>query len=81
MGGIYAEGVSVTLTCLTESPVSHIDWHRGNDRVGSAGDFVIVSFSATDAGSYTCRATNNDVGTVTSSLAVLQLASTYNIYT
>ena len=51
-----------------------IQWYRDGDVVGSGTEHVIESFMAQHAGSYTCRATSNGVGTVTSAVAVLQLA-------
>ena len=75
---MYSEDDPVTLTCTTETTVDSIKWYRDDELVGSSGTvFTIESFSAQNAGGYVCRATTNEVGTVTSAIAVLELAGTY----
>lgn len=78
-GGIFSSGDSVSLTCQTESAVDTITWYRNEELVGSETNYNIPSFSADVAGNYTCRATTNVVGTVTSALAELQLAGRFTI--
>ena len=80
IGGIYASGVSISLTCATLSPVNTIFWYKDRTQVGSGSTFEIASFSAGDVGNYSCRASVNGVGTVTSAIAELQLAGRRSKY-
>lgn len=74
-GGIYSTGDTVRLTCQAEGPsVNAITWYHNGDQVDTGPTHDIPSFTAAEAGTYTCRATTNGVGTVTSALAKLQLA-------
>lgn len=73
-GGIYSSGDTVSFNCQTAEPVNAIDWYHNEVWVGFGTTYNISSFSATEAGTYTCQATTNGVGTVTSALAELQLA-------
>lgn len=74
-GDVYSMQASVNLTCGTESAVNIIEWYRNEEIfVGGGTEYLIASFGEEDAGNYTCRATINGVGTVTSAIATLQLA-------
>ena len=64
----------MSLSCMTEEVVDLLEWYRDGEVVDSGPELVIASFMAQHAGSYTCRATSNGVGTVTSAVADLQLA-------
>ena len=68
----------MSLSCMTEEVVDLVQWYRDGEVVGSGPEHVIASFVAQHAGNYTCRATSNGVGTVTSAVAVLQLASKHS---
>lgn len=57
-----------------------VEWYRedGETLAGSAtGEQLQLTMSASEAGSYACRATLNGVGSVTSAFATLQLAGTW----
>ena len=73
-GGVHIQGDPVTLSCRTTTEVSSIEWFKDDQLLGSGPQFSIESFSESQAGNYTCRATTNGVGTVTSASARLQLA-------
>ena len=65
---------SSLLMYITVSPVNTIFWYKDRTHVGSGSTFEIASFSEGDVGNYSCRASVNGVGTVTSAIAERQLA-------
>ena len=73
-GGVHIQGDPVTLSCRTTTEVSSIEWFKDDQLLGSGPQFSIESFSESQAGNYTCRATTTGVGSVTSASARLQLA-------
>ena len=64
----------MTLSCMTDMTVEQIDWYRDGVKVGSGVEYNIEQFIEVQAGSYNCLATSQDVGTVTSAIAMLELA-------
>ena len=74
IGGIYRSGAFINLTCETMSPVDTIFWYKDGTQVESGHTFEITSFGEGDVGNYSCMASINGVGTVTSAVAELQLA-------
>ena len=66
----------VPLSCAASEGVHLTRWYRNGVLVGGEGnEFVIASFREEFAGNYTCKATVNGVGTITSAIARVQLAS------
>lgn len=63
----------------TGSPTPTYQWYRNGSAIGSgtSATLVVNGATASDAGSYTCTATNAS-GSVTSNAAVLAIASTNN---
>lgn len=85
---IQAPGESVTFTCTVTGTTSPATWRRDNSPVtedssnsidDAQNQLTVSNFSSNLAGNYTCVA-SNDVGSVSSSTAVLQVAGESSLY-
>ena len=85
-GGVYRNQTGVTLGCEASGATS-LQWsHNGNlvtpdaRRTIGANTLTIVSLNNDVAGNYTCLA-SNDVGTITSAVAEVQIAGKHTVRT
>ena len=75
IGSIGILGDTVSLSCAAEGGVHLIEWFRNGNKVGSGLQHAIAMLDEDNAGNYTCRAKVNGVGSVTSAIAKVELAS------
>ena len=68
----------MSLSCAVQEEAHLIDWYRDNTPVASGPEHRIAALSEDSVGTYTCRATVHNVGTVTSAIARVELACKLN---
>lgn len=73
-GRVVRPDESVTLNCDASDNVHLVQWYKNGGLVSSEPVYTIESFDATSAGNYSCKATVNDVGSITSAVVRLELA-------
>ena len=74
IGSIGSPGDTIFLCCAAEGGVHLIEWFRDDTLVENGLQHSITMLDEENAGSYTCRATVNGVGSVTSATAKVEFA-------